>query len=180
MKFLYLWTVLSMFLALSFERLYKNLSQELIREAGKISKSNKVAYGVTFTFFGNERALWLFKGEKVDMSDERKVIIEHFKAKNLRKFLKASSKKAIFYKRRNLLVLIGDVRIFLKKKTEPIEVRTSLVYVDLGKKTVYNTPKQRVVIKEPYRTIVGNGFQYSIESGELIILKDVQTFINGS
>jgi len=177
MKFLYLWMVLGVLLALSFEGIYKFQSENLQKEAEKLEKNTRVAYKMAFTYFRNGKPLWLFKGKKVDMSQGGKTIVYQFEAKNLQRFLKVVSEKAIYFKRKQLLLLQGEVKIWLKKKNEPIEVKTPLAYLDLKNKVVYNTPDQKVVIEEPYRILMGNGFRYNLKTGELIILKNVQTFI---
>jgi len=175
MRYLIIPLFVALILSVLYEGIFYISRKQLERESG-ILKNYRRAEDVKISLFEDDKLSWVILGSGADFSIPSEVSIKKFFAKSGNGNLSISAEEAIILKKEQRVLLKGNVRVKIVKENKVVEIETQKATVDLVKNLIYG--KEKVVIREPGKTVEGIGFKYNLRTGKFIIIRDVQTYLN--
>ncbi len=173
MGFILLPPLLFVLLALLFEGAFHFTKERLTSH--RTESAERTAKAFKLILFQGEKPLWTLWGERGDFSRGGFIEVIHFRGENRQNHLVVSSNHALFEVAKKLIHLKGHVVVLYGERGQKVRIETDAATVDLNRGVIYGNGK--VVVREPGRILVGEGFKYNIKTGKFIILRDVQSFL---
>lgn len=175
MRWLAFLVILIAILSSIFHIVFNKAIKVLTLEATNIKTVKEASNSTVFVFKRKDNLEWILKGKRVEFPSDEKTLFVKFKAKNIPQNFTVSSEEALFFFKKEKVLLTGNVTILFTKNGKIYTIQTPKALVDLKKHLIVGN--QGVKLVSSGRLLTGQRFYYDYRNGTFAVEGNVTTII---